>query len=226
MNNNNTINRLSNSDKLIDIIEQTGEKLKQDIRVSTLAFYLEDVASWNGTYKIIAAKPFPLLQGQTEYIINAYLFDDISFAVDDIVTIIFADLDFSAILESNIIKPRQITNKNLHSNSYGIVIPYTKTTNTTNNKSLKARKISTNLQNDVLLSNVSLENISTFNINTIYDNYLVYIEDSNNFIHSLVVPKDVWFTDNNINIYISENSIEFNKLNNTYINIYKIYGLN
>ena len=40
MNNNNTINRLSNSDKLIDIIEQTGEKLKQDIRVSTLAFYL------------------------------------------------------------------------------------------------------------------------------------------------------------------------------------------
>lgn len=226
MNNNNTINRLSNSDKLIDIIEQTGEKLKQDIRVSTLAFYLGDVSSWNGTYKIIAAKPFPLLQGQTEYIINAYLFDDISFAVDDIVTIIFADLDFSAILESNIIKPRQITNKNLHSNSYGIVIPYTKTTNTTNNQSLKARKISTNLQNDVVLSNVSLENISTFNINTTYENYLVYIEDSNNFIHSLIVPKNVWFTDNNINIYISENSIEFNKLNNTYINIYKIYGLN
>lgn len=226
MNNNNTINRLSNSDKLIDIIEQTGEKLKQDIRVSTLAFYLEDVAGWNGTYKIIAAKPFPLLQGQTEYIINAYLFNDISFAVDDIVTIIFADLDFSAILESNIIKPRQITNKNLHSNSYGIVIPYTKTTNTTNNQSLKARKISTNLQNDVLLSNVSLENISIFNINTTYENYLVYIEDSNNFIHSLIVPKNVWFTDNNINIYISENSIEFNKLNNTYINIYKIYGLN
>lgn len=226
MNNNNTINRLSNSDKLIDIIEQTGEKLKQDIRVSTLAFYLEDVASWNGTYKIIAAKPFPLLQGQTEYIINAYLFNDISFAVDDIVTIIFADLDFSAILESNIIKPRQIINKNLHSNSYGIVIPYTKTTNTTNNQSLKARKISTNLQNDVVLSNVILENISTFNINTTYENYLVYIEDSNNFIHSLVVPKNVWFTDNNINIYISENSIEFNKLNDTYINIYKIYGLN
>lgn len=226
MNNNNTINRLSNSDKLIDIIEQTGEKLKQDIRVSTLAFYLGDVSSWNGTYKIIAAKPFPLLQGQTEYIINAYLFDDISFVIDDIVTIIFADLDFSAILESNIIKPRQITNKNLHSNSYGIVIPYTKTTNTTNNQSLKARKISTNLQNDVLLSNVSLENISTFNINTTYENYLVYIEDSNNFIHSLIVPKNVWFTDNNINIYISENSIEFNKLNNTYINIYKIYGLN
>lgn len=226
MNNNNTINRLSNSDKLIDIIEQTGEKLKQDIRVSTLAFYLEDVASWNGTYKIIAAKPFPLLQGQTEYIINAYLFNDISFAVDDIVTIIFADLDFSAILESNIIKPRQIINKNLHSNSYGIVIPYTKTTNTTNNQSLKARKISTNLQNDVILSNVILENISTFNINTTYENYLVYIEDSNNFIHSLVVPKNVWFTDNNINIYISENSIEFNKLNDTYINIYKIYGLN
>lgn len=223
MNNNNTINRLSNSDKLIDIIEQTGEKLKQDIRVSTLAFYLEDVAGWNGTYKIIAAKPFPLLQGQTEYIINAYLFNDISFAVDDIVTIIFADLDFSAILESNIIKPRQITNKNLHSNSYGIVIPYT---NNTNNKSLKARKISTNLQNDVLLSNVSLENISTFNINTTYENYLVYIEDSNNFIHSLIVLKNVWFTDNNINIYISKNSIEFNKLNNTYINIYKIYGLN
>ena len=223
MNNNNTINRLSNSDKLIDIIEQTGEKLKQDIRVSTLAFYLEDVAGWNGTYKIIAAKPFPLLQGQTEYIINAYLFNDISFAVDDIVTIIFADLDFSAILESNIIKPRQITNKNLHSNSYGIVIPYT---NNTNNKSLKARKISTNLQNDVLLSNVNLENISTFNINTTYENYLVYIEDSNNFIHSLIVPKNVWFTDNNINIYISKNSIEFNKLNNTYINIYKIYGLN
>lgn len=223
MNNNNTINRLSNSDKLIDIIEQTGEKLKQDIRVSTLAFYLEDVASWNGTYKIIAAKPFPLLQGQTEYIINAYLFNDISFAVDDIVTIIFADLDFSAILESNIIKPRQIINKNLHSNSYGIVIPYTKTTN---NQSLKARKISTNLQNDVVLSNVILENISTFNINTTYENYLVYIEDSNNFIHSLVVPKNVWFTDNNINIYISENSIEFNKLNDTYINIYKIYGLN
>lgn len=226
MNNNNTINRLSNSDKLIDIIEQTGEKLKQDIRVSTLAFYLGDVSSWNGTYKIIAAKPFPLLQGQTEYIINAYLFDDISFVIDDIVTIIFADLDFSAILESNIIKPRQIINKNLHSNSYGIVIPYTKTTNTTNNQSLKARKISTNLQNDVLLSNVILENISTFNINTTYENYLVYIEDSNNFIHSLVVPKNVWFTDNNINIYISENSIEFNKLNNTYINIYKIYGLN
>lgn len=223
MNNNNTINRLSNSDKLIDIIEQTGEKLKQDIRVSTLAFYLEDVAGWNGTYKIIAAKPFPLLQGQTEYIINAYLFNDISFAVDDIVTIIFADLDFSAILESNIIKPRQITNKNLHSNSYGIVIPYV---NNTNNKSLKARKISTNLQNDVVLSNVILENISTFNINTTYENYLVYIEDSNNFIHSLVVPKNVWFTDNNINIYISENSIEFNKLNDTYINIYKIYGLN
>lgn len=223
MNNNNTINRLSNSDKLIDIIEQTGEKLKQDIRVSTLAFYLGDVSSWNGTYKIIAAKPFPLLQGQTEYIINAYLFNDISFAVDDIVTIIFADLDFSAILESNIIKPRQITNKNLHSNSYGIVIPYA---NNTNNKSLKARKISTNLQNDVLLSNVSLENISTFNINTTYENYLIYIEDSNNFIHSLIVPKNVWFTDNNINIYISENSIEFNKLNNTYINIYKIYGLN
>lgn len=223
MNNNNTINRLSNSDKLIDIIEQTGEKLKQDIRVSTLAFYLGDVSSWNGTYKIIAAKPFPLLQGQTEYIINAYLFNDISFAVDDIVTIIFADLDFSAILESNIIKPRQITNKNLHSNSYGIVIPYA---NNTNNKSLKARKISTNLQNDVVLSNVSLENISTFNINTTYENYLIYIEDSNNFIHSLIVPKNVWFTDNNINIYISENSIEFNKLNNTYINIYKIYGLN
>ena len=223
MNNNNTINRLSNSDKLIDIIEQTGEKLKQDIRVSTLAFYLEDVSSWNGTYKIIAAKPFPLWQGQTEYIINAYLFNDISFAVDDIVTIIFADLDFSAILESNIIKPRQITNKNLHSNSYGIVIPYA---NNTNNKSLKARKISTNLQNDALLSNVSLENISTFNINTTYENYLIYIEDSNNFIHSLIVPKNVWFTDNNINIYISENSIEFNKLNDTYINIYKIYGLN
>lgn len=223
MNNNNTINRLSNSDKLIDIIEQTGEKLKQDIRVSTLAFYLEDVSSWNGTYKIIAAKPFPLLQGQTEYIINAYVFDDISFVIDDIVTIIFADLDFSVILESNITKPRQITNKNLHSNSYGIVIPYTKTTN---NKSLKARKISTNLQNEVLLSNVILENISTFNINTTYENYLVYIEDSNNFIHSLVVPKNVWFTDDNINIYISENSIEFNKLNDTYINIYKIYGLN
>lgn len=226
MNNNNTINRLSNSDKLIDIIEQTGEKLKQDIRVSTLAFYLGDVSGWNGTYKIIAAKPFPLLQGQTEYIINAYLFDDISFVIDDIVTIIFADLDFSAILESNVTKPRQITNKNLHSNSYGIVIPYTKTTNTTNNQSLKARKINTNLQNDVLLSNVSLENISTFNINTTYENYLVYIEDSNNFIHSLVVPKNVWFTDDNINIYISENSIEFNKLNDTYINIYKIYGLN
>lgn len=117
--------RIEKADSLLDVLLILREKIMLDTHVATLA-YVEDVIlerTNENKYGIIKCKPFPLLEEQEPYSIQAYYFkEDNTFEIGDIILVVFTDLNFIGNLKTVDTKPRETQDVIYHSTKYGIVI--------------------------------------------------------------------------------------------------------
>lgn len=117
--------RIDKADSLLDVLLILREKIMLDTHVATLA-YVEDVIlerTNENKYGIIKCKPFPLLEEQEPYSIQAYYFkENNTFEAGDIILVVFTDLNFIGNLKTVDTKPRETQDVIYHSTKYGIVI--------------------------------------------------------------------------------------------------------
>ena len=119
--------KVSKASSLLDVLNVMKEKTMLDTHVATLA-YVQEIVLEAGTegsiYGCLRVKPFPLNYNQQEYAIQAYYFDKThKYAVNDIVLIVFCDLNFISSLNAIDYKPKMTNDSLTHSLKYGIVIP-------------------------------------------------------------------------------------------------------
>ena len=71
------------------------ESIKSEIRVASLGYFVDITTPWNEEkgYGIATVRPFPLIEGQTEYTMNCYFVKERT-EFPPIVVIIFMDLNF------------------------------------------------------------------------------------------------------------------------------------
>jgi hypothetical protein len=120
--------KVARASSLLDILLIMKEKTMQDLHVASLAFVKEIIsqpdANKRNSYGILRVAPFPLNTNQDEYSINAYYFNpEYIFSENDIVLIIFCDLNFISNLNVVDSTQKQTQDTLKHSLKYGIVIP-------------------------------------------------------------------------------------------------------
>ena len=117
--------RISNADSLLDVLLLLKEKTLMDTHVATLA-YVDEVQiekTDENKFGIVKCKPFPLDDDREEYSVFAYYFNkDSEFSKNDIVLILYTDLNFISGLDSVDNKPKQVRDLIYHSTKCGIII--------------------------------------------------------------------------------------------------------
>ena len=118
--------KVARASSLFDILCIMKDKTMLDTHVATLAYVHEIIQEpgTNGIYGCLRVKPFPLNEKQEEYGIQAYYFDNThKYEINDIVLVIFTDINFISSLNSVDYKPKNTNDPLLHSLKYGIIIP-------------------------------------------------------------------------------------------------------
>lgn len=110
---------------LSDFVVYAKDKIVSDVKVSTLAFFDGVYRQYDiiKKYAILAVKPFPLQEGQKEYIQYVYWMDSvINLSKGDIVVVLYADDNFVGNLNINAEVPLMTTMSGKHKTSYGIAM--------------------------------------------------------------------------------------------------------
>lgn len=118
--------KISEASSLLDVLNIVKEKTMLDTHVATLAYVDEIIKqpSSASMYGCLRVKPFPLNNKRKEYAIQAYYFDATHiYEQNDIVLVIFTDINFVSSLNDIDYKPKNTNDELTHSMSYGIVIP-------------------------------------------------------------------------------------------------------
>lgn len=117
--------KISNADSLLDVLLLLKEKTLMDTHVSTLA-YVDEIQiekTDENKFGLVKCKPFPLDEDREEYSVFAYYFNkDSEFNKNDIVLILYTDLNFISGLDSVDNKPKPTRDLIYHSTKYGIII--------------------------------------------------------------------------------------------------------
>lgn len=120
--------KLDNATTLQDCFASFGKMINRDLHVATLAVFKDIVKTYDNSlgYGIVSVAPIPLEKNRAAYNINAYFIDDYSFDQNELLAIIYSDLNFEKNLNSG--KNNQVASDgNLyHSQMNAIVIPATK----------------------------------------------------------------------------------------------------
>lgn len=109
---------------LLDVLLLLKNNIEKSIRVSTLAFFDIEKQKYDSSkkYGIALVKPFPLLDNNQEYSIQAYFFNENGFNKNDIVLVLFTDNNFISSLK--VLKPSLTEDTNYHKTQFAIVIPF------------------------------------------------------------------------------------------------------
>ena len=117
--------KVSNANSLLDVLLILKEKTLMDTHVATLA-YVDEVTQEktnDNKFGIVRCKPFPLDEGREEYSVFAYYFNSNSeFNKNDIVLILYTDLNFISALDAVDYKPKSTRDLIYHSSKHGIII--------------------------------------------------------------------------------------------------------
>lgn len=117
--------KIANATTLLDVLLILKEMIAIDTHVATLA-YVEDVIEEYDSdrgYGILSCKPFPLAEGQSEYILQTYWLDeDAEFKKGQKVLVIFCDRNFIASLQALNGSVKESQDTKLHDMKYGVVL--------------------------------------------------------------------------------------------------------
>jgi hypothetical protein len=117
--------RISDADSLLELLLLLKEKTLMDTHVATLA-YVDEVQvekTDDNKFGLVKCKPFPLDEDREEYTVFAYYFNkDSEFNKNDIVLILYTDLNFISGLDSVDNKPKPVRDIIYHSTKCGIII--------------------------------------------------------------------------------------------------------
>lgn len=110
---------------LNDIFKLFKKSIMQDLHVSTLALYQSTIQEYNEQlgYGIVEVKPLPLKSNQTEYSINCYILSKTEITENQILTVLYTDLNFIDNLQVDKRTPQKIKETSLlHTEMSGVVI--------------------------------------------------------------------------------------------------------
>lgn len=116
--------RLDKIETMEDLFVLTMQLTKSSTNVATLAY----VDSWSKDksekYYIVSVKPFPLKEEQEESVITCYCNNEIGkkLTKDDILIVVFMDLDFRRSLNNNSID--QVNDEICHTMNTGVIVGY------------------------------------------------------------------------------------------------------
>ena len=116
--------RIGEAKTLLDVLLILKDKTMLDTHVATLAYLKENYQAFDGKYGIWTCNPFPLDQGQPEYVIQSYYFsvDGDNFKPGSMVLIVFTDRNFINDLKSVSNTPKEARDNDLHSIKFGIIV--------------------------------------------------------------------------------------------------------
>lgn len=119
-----SIAKIDNNYNLIDIFNLMKKVIMNDTHVATLALYSSTIQPYDPElgYGIIEVKPFPLKENQDEYSIVCYVIDNRVMSYNQILTIVYTDLNFIDNLQVDKRSPQRIKNQSLHTQTAGVVI--------------------------------------------------------------------------------------------------------
>ncbi len=109
---------------LIDILNLYKESIKNELHVGTIALYKEIVKpfDYETGYGIINILPMPLNKNEASMLQQCYYFKDESFIDNQIITIIYTDLNFDTNLKTNKNEPIKNDNPLLHNKSSAVLV--------------------------------------------------------------------------------------------------------
>ena len=121
---NKTGERFDRVTSLIDILNLYKESIKNELHVGTIALYKEIVKpfDYETGYGIINILPMPLNKNDASTLQQCYYFKDESFTNNQIVTIIYTDLNFDTNLKTNKNEPIKNDNPLLHNKSSAVLV--------------------------------------------------------------------------------------------------------
>ena len=117
--------RIANASTMLDVLLIFRDLLEIDTHVATLAYADEIAKPYDSEYGygVLRCKPFPLAEGQAEYVIEAYWLEDgATFKKGQKVLVVFCDRDFIASMQSTDGSSRVSQDQGLHSMKHGIVV--------------------------------------------------------------------------------------------------------
>jgi len=128
--NNNVINRYDKTTSLVEVLNRLKDIIKNELHVATLALFKNVVQPYDEElkYGIIDIVPIPLNTNEKSISQQCYYFKDEDFEENQILTVIYTDLDFNINLKASVDEPIINQNPKLHSKESAVLV----TTNYTN----------------------------------------------------------------------------------------------
>lgn len=119
---NDFIEQANENKELTDLIIASIDKAMEKTNVATLAYVVENTFEQKDGYGMIKVKPFPLDEGQNEYMLDVICAsnDKNSLTNNKIVVVLFIDKNFKNNLTLG--KPQKAKTETLHSISQGVII--------------------------------------------------------------------------------------------------------
>lgn len=121
---NKSINSFDKTTSFIDVFSKFKNIINNDLHVSTLALFKSIEKEYNDKdgYGIINVVPFPLNQNEASQLNTCYYFNKQNFTKNQLLLVIYTDLDFKDNLQVN--KTEAIKNDNplLHSKMSAVLI--------------------------------------------------------------------------------------------------------
>ena len=117
--------KISEAKNLLDVLLILKEVTMQDIHVGSLAYVTKIIQQIDedNKYGIVECKPFPLEEGQEEYVIQAYFVSDScnNLTSGEIIQVLFNDRNF--INNLNATSPKITLDVSNHTIKFAIVVP-------------------------------------------------------------------------------------------------------
>lgn len=120
--------KLDYVDSLQDAFRLFEKVIYKNLHVATLAIYKNITTAYSSYtgYGVAEVAPIPVEKNRGEYKINAYFLDDYGFEENELVAVIYTDLNFLDNLNNNRKEQKASTDKVPHSQMNAVIIPATK----------------------------------------------------------------------------------------------------
>ena len=116
--------QISQAKSLLDVLLILKQVTMLDTHVATLVYLDSLIKPFDGRAGVWACKPFPLSEGQGEYLIHSYYFsaEGDSFSEGAMALVVFCDMNFISGLQTPGPTPTETKDQVLHSLKYGVIV--------------------------------------------------------------------------------------------------------
>jgi len=117
-------NRLDQTTSLVDVLNLFKQSFKNELHVATIALFKGVVKEFDSDtgYGLINIIPLPLSKNENSRLQQCYYFKEENFIDDQIVTVIYTDLNFDVNLKTSKNNPIKNLNPSLHSKSSAVLV--------------------------------------------------------------------------------------------------------